>query len=242
MQSCKATTELGHTRNPSEKGIMLIKSFQMQVPTSALADEVADAIFNAILAGEFTCGQCLTAAEVAEWLGVSRTPVREAFVILHRRRLLDKDTSRSFVVAQWNKQDLLELAQLRAALEALVVELAIPKISIREIDILKSIVMQMESAFAHTDYDRLVTLDSQFHYTLWQIPGNTRLLQTLEDLKTQIRYFMHITRPGDEIDYVAMHRNLIEVLQSGDVERAKAEIAEHILSTARRMIARVDDS
>ena len=211
---------------------MQAESFQLKVATSSLADKVAEAILDAILSGKLTSDQRLTAAEVAGWLGVSRTPVREAFLMLHRKRLLDKDTNRSFVVARWSREDLLELAQLRAALEALVVELAIPNLSPEDFDILESIAMQMESAFSHGDHERLVSLDSDFHHTLWRIPGNSRLLQTLEDLKAQIRYFMHITRPGDELDYPSQHRELIAVLRSGDIGRGRRRMREHILATA----------
>jgi DNA-binding GntR family transcriptional regulator len=221
---------------------MLAESPQLNVTTFSLADEVAEAIFDAILSGKFTCDQQLTAVEVAEWLGVSRTPVREAFSTLYRKRFLEKDTSRSFRVARWNKQDLIEVAQLRAALETLNIELAITKVSIEDLDLLESIVMQMEGALSRGDYERLVQLDSQFHCALWQIPGNTRLVQALEDLRPQIRYFMHLTRPGDEHGYPATHRDVITALQSGDVERAKREIREHILSTAMRAIARLDAS
>jgi DNA-binding GntR family transcriptional regulator len=203
---------------------------------------VAEAIVGGILSGRFACDQRLTAAEVAEWLGVSRTPAREAFFILKRKRLLDKGTSRSFVVARWHTKDLLELAQLRAALEELVVELAVPEISPKDIDLLESIAMQMDSALRRNDHERLVLLDAQFHAALWQIPGNSRLLQMLEDLNDQIRYFMHVTRPWEETDYPSQHRELLATLQLGDVAKAKREMREHILSTATRAIAKLDDS
>lgn len=217
-------------------------SLQLNVATSSLADEVAEAILEAILSGKFTCDQQLTATAVAEWLGVSRTPVREAFLMLHRKRLLDRHTSRSFVVARWNKTDLMELAQLRAALETLVVELAIPRLSPEDLDLLESIAMQMDNAFGRGDHERLVLLDAQFHGSLWRIPGNSRLRQALEDLSPQIRYFMYITRPGEELDYPSQHRRLISVLRSGDVEGAKGRMREHILYTATRVIAKLDES
>ncbi len=221
---------------------MLAESHQLHVTATTLSDHVADAILDAIVAGELACGQRLTAAGVADWLGVSRAPAREAFLILHRKRILDRDTSRSFVVARWNRQDLLEIAQVRAALEALVVELAIAEVSPEDIDHLESIVMQMEGALSRGDHERLVQLDSQFHSSLWRIQDNTRLSQMLEDLNAQVRYFMRITRPGDELDYPSTHRELISALQSGDINRAKAEIREHILSTAMRAIARLDST
>jgi DNA-binding GntR family transcriptional regulator len=218
----------------------VIQSQQLAGAPSTLVDQVADSIAKAILDGTFVGGQLLTASEIAEWLGVSRTPVREAFMLLHAKRLLDKDSSRSFVVATWNEDDLVELAQVRAALEALVMELVVPLITPYDIDYLESIVMQMESALSRGDTERLVDLDLQLHSSLWKIAGNSRLQQLLENLKVQVYYFMSVTRPADEMDYPASHRELISALQVGDVARAQEVIKEHIMSTAERSIARME--
>jgi DNA-binding GntR family transcriptional regulator len=227
-------------QNAAERGsIKMIQSQQLAGTPSALVDQVADSIAKAILDGTFVSGQLLTAAEIAEWLGVSRTPVREAFMLLHAKRLLDKDPSRSFVVAGWNEDDLVELAQVRGALEALVMELVVPLLTPYDIDYLESIVMQMEGALGRGDTDRLVDLDLQLHSSLWKIAGNSRLQQLLEDLKIQVYYFMSVTRPADEMDYPASHRELISALQMGDVARAQGVIKEHIMSTAERSIARM---
>lgn len=215
--------------------------FQIGPSAASLSEEVASSILDAIFDGKFTCGQHLIAAEVAEWLNVSRTPVREAFLILHRQRFLAKDTSRGFMVSEWSTKDLLEVAQLRAALETLSIELAAARISPADLEFLEFIVLQMDGALNCRDYARLVKLDLQFHHTLWLISNNSRLLQALEDLQVQVRYFMHITRIGDEYDYSSMHRGLISVLRAGDVEKAKAEIRDHILSSASRAVARLND-
>ncbi|MBN1316913.1 MAG: GntR family transcriptional regulator [Anaerolineales bacterium] len=206
-----------------------------------LSDDVAKAISDAILSGELESGQRVTETEVADWLGVSRTPVREAFSKLERQTLLKKDTSRSYVVSSWTKDDFLELAQLRSALEALVIELIIPKISEEDYEYLEAIISQMESAIHREDYDRLMELDIQFHSSLWQISDHSRLLQVFNDLKTQIIFFMTVTRPGDETDYPDTHRALLKAIKEGDKEQARLEVMTHILSTAKRAISRFDN-
>lgn len=206
-----------------------------------LSDDVAQAISDAILSGNLKSGEQLTETEVADRLGVSRTPVREAFAKLERQTLLKKDTNRSYVVSKWTKQDFLELAQLRSSLEGLVVELIIPKISVEDYEYLESIIAQMESAIQRRDYDRLMELDIQFHSSLWQISGHSRLLQVFSDLKAQITFFMNVTRPGDEADYPETHRALLKAIRKGDKAQAKEEIMTHILSTATRAIERLDN-
>lgn len=219
---------------------MQLQSPQLELRKRSLSDVVVETVLDAILSGKFAPGQPLSTTTVADWLGVSRTPVREAFSELHRKRFLERDTNRSFKVARWRSQDLMEVAQVRAALEALNIELAITSVCPEDLDRLESIVVQMERALSREDYDRLVELDSQFHYALWQIPENGRLFQVLNDLRPQVRYFMYLTRPGDESEYPSTHRQLMSMLASGDIERAPREVCEHILSTAERLIDRLE--
>jgi DNA-binding GntR family transcriptional regulator len=215
------------------------KSMQLEITARTLGSRVADIIAASIIDGTFVGGQRLTAAEVAERLGVSRTPVREAFMLLHEKRLLEKDSSRSFKVAVWTDEDLSEVAQLRVALEALAIELVIHRITPDDFDLLESLVMQMEGAFSRGEYTRYVELDLRFHSALWRVAGNSRLQQVLEDLKIQVSHFMSITQPGDEQEYPATHRDLISALKSGDSDSAQSVMRAHILSTADRVMARV---
>jgi DNA-binding GntR family transcriptional regulator len=219
---------------------MKLSAAPLRLKRLSLSDDVAKAISDAILSGELESGQRVTETEVADWLGVSRTPVREAFAKLERQTLLKKDTSRSYVVSNWTKDDFLELAQLRSTLEALVIELVIPKIIDKDFEYLEAIISQMESAVQREDYERLMALDIQFHSSLWQISDHSRLLQVFNDLKTQILFFMTVTRRGDEIDYPDSHRALLKAIKKGNVEQARQEILTHILSTAKRAIARLD--
>jgi DNA-binding GntR family transcriptional regulator len=205
-----------------------------------LCDQVSESILVSILEGTYQRGQRLTAAEVSDVLGVSRTPVREAFMLLCERGILVKDSSRSYIVAQGNKQDVIELAQLRVALESLSLELAMENILPEDVDILEAIVMQMGGATERNDIHRLVELDLQFHTTLWKIAGNTRLEQMLEVIKYQVNYFMLITRVDDKFDYPADHRGIIDVLTSGNVDLAKDVMKMHIMSTAKETIARLE--
>jgi DNA-binding GntR family transcriptional regulator len=213
---------------------------QLGSATTNLGDQVAERIMAAILEGTLNRGQRLTAAEVADWLGVSRTPVREAFLLLYERGLLEKESSRTYAVAKVSKSDVREVAQLRVALESMAIELAIPNFTPSDNDILQSIVMQMEGASERGDTHRLVDLDLRFHSELWRIAGNSRLEQILEIIKIQVNYFMFVTRVDDKFDYVEDHRAIIDALSSGDADLARDVIRTHIMSTATKTLARMD--
>jgi DNA-binding GntR family transcriptional regulator len=194
----------------------------------------------AILEGTLNRGQRLTAAEGADWLSASRTPAREAFLLLYERGPLEKESSRKYAVAELNKSDVKEVAQLRVALESLAIELAIQNYTPGDDAILQSIVMQMEGASERGDTHRLVDLDLRFHNELWRIAGNSRLEQILEIIKIQVNYFMFVTRVDNKFDYVEDHRTIIDALNSGDADLARDVIRTHIMSTATKTLARMD--
>ncbi|MBN1316587.1 MAG: GntR family transcriptional regulator [Anaerolineales bacterium] len=219
----------------------MLKTPRFRNKRTSLSDDVVDAITDGILSGDFCPGQRLKETDIAKWLGVSRTPVREALNKLERQTLLQKDASRSHVVANWTKKDLIEIASLRSYLESLVIELIVPKISVNDHDYLEMVIAEMENALKRENLERLFELDIKFHSYLWQITDHTRLLRLFQDIKVQIYFFMRITRPGDEFDYPETHRILIGALKKGDVARAKLEMENHILSTANRAIARIDE-
>jgi len=204
------------------------------------ADAVVSVIVNLILEGKLKDEQRLVEAEMSMWLGVSRTPIREAFIYLARQNLLTREANRSFYVSKWGKKDLWEISTLRANLEGLALKLAMENFTEADIDTLQAIVSQMERATARGDFERLIDLDILFHSTLWGISKHTRLLQALDEIKIQVQRFMQITRLGDELDYAKSHQALIEVLQKGTPEDVEKALREHILSTAERAILRLD--
>lgn len=204
-----------------------------------LSDYVFDSLCNAIVEGTLAPGERLPEARIAESLETSRMPVREALAELERRHLVQRDAGGTCVVAEWDRQVLWEVATLRAALEGLVVRLAIPNLTSEDLDHLEVIAVQMDRALARGDYERLIRLDIQFHSHVWSCTGHRLLQETLEELKPQVRYFMYVTRPGDEETYPATHREVIDVLRGGDVTHAEAVIREHTLSTAERAIGRL---
>jgi DNA-binding GntR family transcriptional regulator len=205
-----------------------------------LSDTVFESLCDAIVDGSLPPGERLVEARLAEALQVSRMPIREALAKLERRHLVERDQNGTCLVATWNKLMLREVATLRGALEALVVTLAIPNLTSEDMDHLEGIITQMERAVVRGDYDWLIQLDIAFHSHIWSRTGHSLLQETLEEMKPQVRYFMYVTRPGDEEAYPQTHREVIAVLRQGDAEKAKAAIRQHTLTTAERAISRLE--
>jgi DNA-binding GntR family transcriptional regulator len=205
-----------------------------------LSDSVFDSLCDAIVEGTLPPGERLTEARLAEALQVSRMPIREALAKLEGRHLVNRDQNGTCHVARWDRVMLREVATLRGALEGLVVKLAIGNLTSEDLDHLEGIITQMELAVSRDDYERLIQLDIRFHSHIWSCTGHRLLQDTLEEMKPQVRYFMYLTRPGDEETYPETHREVIEVLRQGDPQLAEAVIREHTLTTAERAIARLE--
>ncbi len=205
-----------------------------------LSEHVYDALSDAIVEGKLPPGERLRATQMAEALGVSRTPVREAFVRLKQQRLLSSDASGAYYVAEWDKQTLWEIATLRAALESLAFSLALQNLSQEDFDHLEGITRQMgemDADPASIDYKRMALFDFQFHTYIWSRTGHDLLEQALENIKPQAHFYMFLTRQSGQTDYAEKHRILIDFLKGGDRSKVNEIMLDHILPSAEKTIA-----
>ena len=232
------SAKLNQLQESGEKRLPDLPSISAQ--KQKLSDYIYDVIGEYIVTGKLQSGQRLREAEAAEMLDVSRTPVREAFAQLEMHHLLERDPTGAYLVTSWDHQMLSEIATLRGTLEGMAVGLACENLQPADYDFLQSLIMQMEAAKLREDYDALIDLDIQFHEYIWKLSGHTLLYEMLESMKLQIRFFMYLTRPGDEETYGSMHQELLDILQECDPRKIRQAIKEHILVTAKNAIERTE--
>jgi DNA-binding GntR family transcriptional regulator len=205
-----------------------------------LSEHVYEALTEAIVEGRLPPGKKLRETQMAQALGVSRTPVHEAFARLKQQRLLSSDASGVYSVAEWDRKALWEIATIRAALESLAFSLAPQNLSQEDFDHLEKIIHQMgemDADPASLDYKRMALFDFQFHTYVWSRTGHDLLEQALENIKPQAHFYMFLTRQAGQIDYAERHRILIKFLKQGDRSQANAIMLEHILPPAEMAIA-----
>lgn len=191
-----------------------------------LADEVADRIRDAIFAGTYAPGSQLREVELAEALGVSRGPVREALLKLEREGLVRGEWHRGTTVTSLSEVDVAELDSLRAALEQLAVTLVVDRGP--DLSAVDAAVARMERA---ADAHEMVRCDLDFHDAIYAAAGHRRLGEAWLAIRSQVHLFL-LTRIGVETDgYLtaipAEHRRLADALRAGDREAALELFATH---------------
>jgi DNA-binding GntR family transcriptional regulator len=224
----------------TEESATLSDLFPTVARPQRLSEHVYNELSEAIVEGKLPPGQRLRETQMAEALGVSRTPVREAFVRLKQQRLLSSDVSGAYYVAEWDRETLWEIATLRAALESLAFSLAPQNLSQEDFDHLEGIIRQMEDMDADPDsgdYKRMALFDFQFHTYIWSRTGHDLLEQALENIRPQAHFYMYLTRQAGQTDYAEQHRKLIEFLRQGDRSQANEIMLDHILPSAEKAIA-----
>ena len=191
-----------------------------------LADEVADRVRDAIFGGVYAPGSALREVELAEALGVSRGPVREALLKLEREGLVRSEWHRGTTVTALSDADVAELDSLRAALEQLAVALVVERApDLAEVD---AVVGRMERA---ADAHEMVRCDLAFHDAVYAAAGHRRLREAWEAIRSQVHLFL-LTRIGVEAEgYLAgipaEHRQLADALRARDREAALELFAVH---------------
>jgi DNA-binding GntR family transcriptional regulator len=152
-----------------------------------LRDTAYTRLRDAILDGTLAPGEQLRDADVAAWLGLSRTPIREALARLEQQGLVESAPNRWTRVAPIDRRDARDAFQVVAALHALAAELGLPQVTDRDLRAMKAANRELAAAFRKQDVDSAIAADDAFHGVFVRAAGNPELTRTLERLTPRIR-------------------------------------------------------
>lgn len=208
-----------------------------QVPHKSLREAARSAIRHAILRGDLKPGQRLVESDIAEQMGMSRAPVREALRQLETEGLVVSEPHRGTFVTELSATDMWEIYTLRAAIERLAVDIVTEKASAETLAQLQQAVADMSQAAREGDLTRLATLDMSFHEMLCRASGHSRLLDIWLSMTAQIRTFINLVNtlylPADKV--VRLHTEVVEHIQNGRAEEAGQALARHILEAGEHI-------
>ena len=206
-----------------------------------LRDVVFNTLRRAILTGELKPGERLMEIHLANRLGVSRTPIREAIRKLELEGLVTMIPRRGAQVAQITKKSLQDVLEVRRALDALCAELACDRITPEGKVSLKKACDSFEEATKTGDVVTIAEADVALHDIIVQATGNQRLIQLINNLSEQMyRYrFEYIKDESGHENLVNEHRMIYESIMNGDREKAAAAARLHIDNQERSIIRQI---
>lgn len=195
-----------------------------KAPTAVVAQ-----IRQAILSGALRAGEQLREAHIAEEMGISRSPIREALSRLEEEGLVVKVPFKGAFVASVSPETVAEIAGIRKQLDPYAVSLALPRLNSADWKKLRQILEQIERAAGQ---DRAVAIEKHlaFHRYFYDRSGNQTLANLWRDWESKLRLFFIVDHEAFENarDVAAMHEELIETIRTGGPEDIRAAFAHHV--------------
>lgn len=195
-----------------------------------LRDVVFNTLRNAILTGELSPGERLMEIKLADKLGVSRTPIREAIRKLELEGLVVNTPRKGAEVANISAEDLRDVLEVRRSLEVLAISLACDKMTDETLELLYENI----DAFKHSIHAKatsdIASVDVTFHDIIYKATGNNRLIQILNNISEQMyRYrFEYIKNKESWNRLVEEHMNIYQAIKNRDKDLAVKSILLHI--------------
>ena len=195
-----------------------------------LRDVVFNTLRQAILKGELAPGERLMEIQLAEKLGVSRTPIREAIRKLELEGLVLMIPRKGAEVAKISEKSLRDVLEVRRSLEELAIELACHRMSeddMRELEVVQG---RFREAIAKGEAMAIAETDEHYHDVIYQGTGNDKLVQMLNNLREQMyRYRLEYIKDEDKRQVLLVeHEHILTALKSRNIAEAKDAAREHI--------------
>lgn len=196
-----------------------------------LREKISGLIRDSIIEGKIKPGQRLTEPEIASSLGVSRTPIREAFLQLESDGFVKVQPRKGAIVTELSLKDAEETYVIKGVLEALAAGLATEYISENEIENLIKLNQQLDKIASSElkNYKRFLDLNAKFHLTLYEHSGNNKLIKTIKTLRNQtLRYnYIYLSLHSHLDESVKEHFKIIELIKIHDSKEVEKMIKIH---------------
>ncbi len=193
-------------------------------PTS-LSEQVVEQVRTAIIEGRLKHGDRITEAMLTEMLGISRTPIREALILLAREGLIVNAPNRATFVRVFSASDVEQIFSFRTTLENFAGELTIGKLSPMDIDWLHASIEKQRAALHADDFKAVRSVDMAFHEYLVVRSDHPILLRAWREIVAQIAAVLYLRAEAihdyDEYQSLRDHAAIVEAYQSRDLAHLK---------------------
>jgi DNA-binding GntR family transcriptional regulator len=209
-----------------------------------LREQIVSSLRDSIIRGELRAGQKLTEPELADKLGISRTPIREAFRQLESEGFLTVIPRRGAVVSTLTRQEIEEFYEIKSLLEGYAARVAASRITKKDIDKLRKINKQLEDLAEGDDVEAFFRKNNEFHNTFIALCGNEKLLDIRNTLVRRfLRYRLQaLSVPGRFMESVKQHKVIIRAFVKKDGPLAESLVVEHSLRSGEELAEQLEQS
>ncbi|MBZ5199802.1 GntR family transcriptional regulator [Planomicrobium chinense] len=211
--------------------------------TEVKKNSVYDYLYNAIRTGDIKAGQTLTERDLANKIGVSRTPVREAIRKLEEQGLVTHVPHKGVKVVTLTVEKVKQLYEVRELLEGLAAR-TLSQIQTPEIiDELTDYVARAEKEAVANNIKELSEINSEFHLTLARLSENFYLEAIMTMLQTQISLMMatSLSHEGRPLENIEEHKMMIGAIQSGDGNFAESTARFHVRKAKENALKKIEE-
>ncbi|MBC7602515.1 MAG: phosphonate utilization associated transcriptional regulator [Ramlibacter sp.] len=221
-----------------ERGGLIANPTIALLQNSSLTTVVQQEIERAILQGEYAPGSKLTEADLAQRLGVSRGPVREAFRMLDEAGLVRTEKNRGVFVRDIPIDEAVEIFDLRAAMDELVGRRLARNITPAQLKEIRNLVDSMEKAVKADDAYNYHLFNLKFHDRLVEMAGNSKLTAIYRKLIKELSLFRRLNLADGWLLPISAneHRQILKAIASGDEEAAGRAMFDHAMDSKERTI------
>jgi DNA-binding GntR family transcriptional regulator len=208
----------------------------------SLGEHVFESLKQAIIRGKISPDEWLVESHIAETLGISRTPVREAIHKLEREGLIERQPRGGFTALGLNRDDIEETFGLRGLLEGYAARLAAVKHKAQELKPLETKIEDFQKALDLKKMDLLPAINTEFHDLLYGLSKSPKLINMINGLRDQIyRYREMILKERKFASTSNLdHKRMLQCIRKRDAEGAERLVKDHILR-GREMVLKAYD-
>ena len=203
-----------------------------------LREVVSSTLRQAIKDGLLKPGDRLMEIQLADELGVSRTPIREAIRQLEQEGFVVMVPRRGTYVADISLKDIAQVFEIRSALEELSAGLAAERITPDELESLERILVEINEFIDKGEFDKIVDADIRFHDILYHASRNTRLVDILHNLREQMLRFRSVSMhyPGRLAATWEEHRQMVENIANHNSAMARKVAKKHMENSEKTLL------
>jgi len=209
----------------------------------SLREVVYDSLKKSILHGKLKAGQRLIEETLANQIGISRTPVREAFHKLERDDLVSRLPKGGFAVREFTKEDVQEIFGIRIALESYAAYLAAIHITVDKISTLEHKVTESENALKKRENERAVQLHTEFHDLLYKSCKSKKLIEMINNFRDYFyRYRSALLHAPEGFKTSASdHQQMIEAMKEKNPKLVESLVRSHLERGREIVLKEIDE-